>query len=254
MVSLRAADAPVWTTQDYGGERHLFTVETCRAFVILPPQGKRAETIPWVWYAPAIDGNPRACLDWLFRNLLEHGVAIAGVDVGETMANPSARAQFWRFYQEIRTRFPLDANACLLAQSRGGLNQYSFAAAHPLAVRCIVGIYPVLDLRSYPGLAKAAVAYGYDRAEDLAAHLPDLNPINLLAPIARARIPILHLHGDRDTLVPIGPNSAAAAENYRALGGEMTLIIVPGKGHQEVPEFFESTELLDFFLRHARTR
>jgi hypothetical protein len=38
----------------------------------------------------------------------------------------------------------------LLAQSRGGLNHYMFAAAHPEWVQCIAGIFPVADLRSFP--------------------------------------------------------------------------------------------------------
>lgn len=67
--------------------------------------GETQERIPWVWYAPTIDGNPPASANWLFQKLIENGVAIAGIDVGETLCNLSARAQFWQFYQEIVPRF-----------------------------------------------------------------------------------------------------------------------------------------------------
>jgi pimeloyl-ACP methyl ester carboxylesterase len=253
VVLMGAADAPVWGTENYGGNRHILQVEGCRAFVIVPPQVTPDRPIPWVWYAPAIKGYPNSRLHWLFTRLIAGGVAVAGIDLGETYANPEARGRSWAFYQECRTRYSLAEKACLLAQSRGGLNHYVFAAQHPAAVRCIAGIYPVMDFRSYPGLPIAAAAHQIS-PEEFAARLPENNPIDLLRPLAQAGIPILHLHGDRDTLVPRDVNSRVAAERYQALGGDMTLVTVPGKGHQEVAEFFESTALLEFLLRQARTK
>ena len=41
------------------------------------------------------------------------------------------------------------------------------------------------------------------------------------------------------------------AERYKALGGEMELIVVPGKGHQNDPTFFESEPMLQFLLKHG---
>lgn len=252
-ASLRAAEAPVWGGESYGGERHVFEVAGCRAFVVLPTQAKAGAKTPWVWYAPAIKSlpYPNARLGWLFNRLIAAGVAVAGVEVGETYGSPETRAQFWSFYQDARRQFPLAEKVCLLAQSRGGLNHYLFAAEHPAAVRCIAGIYTVMDLQSYPGLAKAAAAYHVSE-DKLSSHLADHNPVDRLAPLARAGIPLFHLHGDRDKLVPLEANSGLAAERYRTLGGEMTLVTVPGKGHEEVKEFFESTVLLDFLLRQAK--
>jgi pimeloyl-ACP methyl ester carboxylesterase len=251
IVSTRGADAPVWSTENFGGDRRVFEVARCRAFVVLPPRAPEGRAIPWVWYAPTIQAYPNARLNWLFTRLIEAGIAVAGIDVGETYANPEARERFWTFYREAKTRFRLAEKVCLLAQSRGGLNHYLFATQHPEAVRCIAGIYPVMDLRSYPGLPKAAAAYHISE-DELAARLSPNNPIDRLDPLARAGIPILHLHGDRDKLVPLAANSAAAGERYRVLGGEMTVVTVTGKGHEEVPEFFESPVLLEFLLRQAR--
>ena len=73
--------------------------------------------------------------------------------------------------------------ACLLARSRGGLMLYNWAAEHPQAVACIAGVYPVCDLRSWPGLEKACGAYGMT-AEQLRKVLRDHNPIDRLAPLA----------------------------------------------------------------------
>jgi predicted esterase len=78
--------------------------------------------------------------------------------------------------------------------------------------------------------------------------LAEHNPIERLEPLAKAKIPILHLHGNADTLVPLERNSAELARRYRRLGGEMELVVIEGKGHQVCPEFFESKRLLEFFL------
>ena len=44
--------------------------------------------------------------------------------------------------------------------------------------------------------------------------------IERLAPLAKAGVPVLHVHGDRDRVVPLDDNSAEFARRYRALGGE----------------------------------
>src|SRR5690606_4716437 len=120
----------------------------------------------------------------------------------------ASREIFAQFHAVVVKRYGLDVKACLLAQSRGGLNHYNFAADHPEAVRCIAGIYPVGDLRSYPTLGRASPAYGMTAVE-LETELAKHNPVERLAPLARAGIPILHVHGDSDKLVPLEQNSQA---------------------------------------------
>ena len=80
----------------------------------------------------------------------------------------------------------------------------------------------------------------------MAAELSLHNPIDLLAPLAKAKVPILHIHGDKDKVVPLETNSAEVAKRYKALGGTMELVVVPGKGHEEVDEFFTSERFAAF--------
>jgi pimeloyl-ACP methyl ester carboxylesterase len=82
-------------------------------------------------------------------------------------------------------------------------------------------------------------------------HVAEHNPIDRLAPLARARVPILHLQGDSDTVVPLERNSRVVAERYRQLGGDVQLIVVPRRGHQVCPEFFHSQALVDFVIAHS---
>src|SRR6185295_12521512 len=96
---------------------------------------------------------------------------------------------------------------------------------NPDKVRFLVGIYPVCDLRSYPGLKNAAGAYGLTPTE-LEKQLPEHNPIDRLEALAKASVPILHIHGDADAVVPLAKNSQVIMDRYSALGGKMKLIVV----------------------------
>lgn len=62
-------------------------------------------------------------------------------------------------------------------------------------------------------------------------------------------MPLFHLHGDHDKVVPLADNSGLLASRYRELGGPIELVVVPGKGHEVVPELWEDPRLAEFFLR-----
>jgi predicted esterase len=117
-------------------------------------------------------------------------------------------------------------------------------------VACIAGIYPVCNLCSYPGLEKACGAYGLT-ADQLGAKLVEHNPIDRLSPLAEAHVPIFHIHGDIDTLVPLLQNSAELARRYQKMGGEISLKVIQGQGHNMWTGWFESQELVDFVISHA---
>jgi len=253
--AMAAEKAPVkqeWKEHAAGGARMELAVAGTTGYLILPEKPASADALPWVWYAPVIRGEfPRIETDWLFTRLLENGIAIAGMDVGESYGNPQGVAQFTQFYRHIVGKYHLASRACLVPQSRGGLMLYNWAEANPEFVKCIGGIYTVTNLASYPGLARASSAYGMSVSE-MQEKLDDYKPIDNLAPLATARVPILHLHGDSDKVVPLEENSLELSRRYRALGGDMQLLVVKGKGHQVDPGFFESQALLDFLVSHSR--
>src|SRR5205085_6155701 len=145
------------------------------------------------------------------------------------------------------------ARHCLLGRSRGGLGVTSWAAEHPDKVAGLVGIYPVFDLRSYPGLAKAAPAYGLT-VKELTSRLTELNPIERVSILAKARIPAFLIHGDEDRVVPLKENSAEFAARYKAQKADdlVKLIIAKGQGHNYWEGFFRSQELVDFAVARAK--
>lgn len=228
------------------GER--FWIGAHAAFAIpaaAPACGQR-----WLLYAPTLPPYPDRHERWLFEQLTAAGVAIAGVDVGESYGSPTGVALFAALCDHLAAR-GWSRTPVLLARSRGGLQQLAFASAHPDRVAAIAGIYPVCDLASYPGLARAAPAFGRTEQE-LAARLARHNPIDRLAAIAAAHISIFVIHGDQDRTVPLEANSGALAERYRALGGPVELEVAAGRGHDGWTGFFRSTRLRDFVVQHAR--
>ena len=229
----------------------VFTVEGQTAFLILPEKTRPRNPIPWVWYAPTLSGLPGEYEKWMFEKFLDNGIAIAGVDVGESYGSPNGTAIYSALYKELVEKRGLAKQACLLARSRGGLMLYNWAAENPASVACIAGIYPVSNLSSYPGLGRACAAYGMTEVQ-LSEKLTEYNPIDRLAPLARAKVPIFHIHGDSDTVVPLDKNSGELKKRYDKLGGEMTLEIVKGQGHNLWPGWFHSQKLVEFVITHTQ--
>jgi hypothetical protein len=216
------------------------------AFVILPKGAGRAnEAIPWVWYAPTLEGLPAKAEEWMFERFLKAGVAIAGIDVGESYGSPNGRMKYDDFYEYLTTSRKFDSKPCLLARSRGGLMLYSWATANPESVSGVAGIYPVCNIASYPGIERACAAYELT-SEQLKADLNQHNPVERLASLAKANVPIFHIHGDQDTVVPLDDNSGLLAQRYRELGGTMELEVVAGQGHNMWDGWFQSEKLVEF--------
>lgn len=230
-----------------------FEIEGHSAFVFLPPEAKRAQPQPWIFYAPTLPAYPDEAERWMHEQFLAAGVAVAGVDAGEAYGSPGSRALFDALYRELMQKRGFAAKACLFGRSRGGLWVSSWAIAHPERVAGIIGIYPVFDFRTYPGITNAAPAYGLTPLE-LQARKDQLNPIARIDVLAKARIPAALIHGDIDKVVPLKENSAEFVRRYKDAGADslVKLIVVEGQGHNFFEGFFHSQALVDFAIDHAR--
>jgi arylsulfatase A-like enzyme len=222
------------------------------AFILTPAAGKRLTPQPWVFYAPTLPPYPDSHEKWMHEQFLAAGVAVAGIDVGEAFGSPRGRRLFDELYRELTERRGFAARPCLLGRSRGGLWVTSWAADHPDQVAGIAGIYPVFDLRTYPGLDRAAPVYGLTPKE-LAARLVEFNPIQRVGVLAMHHVPAFFIHGDADTVVPLKENSAEFAARYRAAGvpDSVTLIVAKGQGHNFWEGFFRCQGLVDFAIERA---
>ena len=228
----------------------VFLVDGHTAFLILPKDRPAGRPTPWVWYAPTLPSLPGTEEKWMFEKFLAAGIAIGGVDAGESYGSPKGCAVFSAFFQELVGKRGMAPQPCLLARSRGGLMLYNWASENPGSVAGIAGIYPVCNLNSYPGMAKACGAYGLT-ADELTGQLARYNPIDRLAPLAKAKVPVFHIHGDVDALVPLKDNSGELAKRYRDLGGPIELQVAPGQGHNMWTGFFQCNDLVQFVIKHA---
>ena len=225
-----------------------FTLDGRDAFVILPDDPK-PET-PWVWYAPTLPGLPAQSEVWMFEKFLAAGIAVAGIDVGESYGSPTGVAAYSTLYEYLTTKRGFGPKPCLLARSRGGLMLYSWAADNPEKVGGVAGIYPVCNIASYPGLDRACGAFGMTAAE-LKANLKKFNPIDRLERLAKAKVPILHLQGDSDKVVPLEANSKILATRYLEFSGPAEVVVIEGQGHNMWDGWFQSQRLTDFAIARA---
>ena len=230
------------------------------AFILTPAKPESNSEMPWVWYAPTLLADceedwisPGARHAWIFKRLLEGGVYVAGVDVGESWGSPTGRVIYDHFHELLVQRYGFSPKPGLLAISRGGMMAYNWAANHPEYTSCIGSIYPLCNLAAFPHLGQIATAYDMS-LEQFRAQMDQHNPVARLRPLAAADVPILHLHGDRDKSVPVESHSAELARRYKALGGQAEVIVIPGKGHEVVPEYWQEPRLIEFFLKHVFRR
>lgn len=226
-------------------------VEGRVAFVIPAKSAEGTSSKPWVWYAPTLPGLPGSEEQWMFRRFLEAGIAIAGIDVGESFGSPAGRKLFSAFHAVMTGSRGYSPKPVLLGRSRGGLMTLAWAAENPDKVGGFAGIYPVCNLASYPGIAKAAGAYGLS-PEALEAQLKTHNPIDRLEALAKARVPLFAIHGDVDATVPLEANSGLVKSRYTELGGAMELVVPAGQGHNMWRGFFECQALVDFVKTQAK--
>ena len=125
---------------------------------------------------------------------------------------------------------------------------------------CIYGDAPVCDLKSWPGgkgVGKgsprdwqlALKVYGFESEQAALAY--EKNPVDSLAALAEHRVPLLHVYGDADEVVPWQENTGIIAQRYRELGGSITLIAKPGIGHHP-HGLDDSSPIVEFIERHSR--
>ncbi len=230
-----------------------FLVNGRPAFILWPPKEKRQTPQPWIMYSPTLPPYPDVHEKWMHEKFIAAGVAVAGIDIGEAYGSPAGQSHFSALYKELTENRGFSSKPCMLGRSRGGLWASSWAISNPEKVAGIAGIYPVFDLTTYPGLDRAATAYGLTPKE-LESALSRHNPIARIDILAKAKVPVFIIHGDSDKVVPLEPNSAALAKQYeQSNAGELVeLVVVPEQGHNLWEGFFRCQELVDFAIRRAK--
>lgn len=237
---------------DYHGfDRYDFITDGCKTIVVAPRE--TAPGTPWIWRAEFFDHRPETDLA-----LLNKGFHLAYIEVGNTFGCPSAMAHWDVLYKTLTEKHAFSKYPVLEGLSRGGLYVYNWAAKHPDCVGSIIGDNPVCDFKSWPGGKGKGPGspedwklllplYGFKNEEEALAYRQ--NPIDELQPLAEAKVPLFHLCGDADEVVPFEENTVILKERYEKLGGSITLLIKKGFKHH--PHGLDDpTPIVEFVLKN----
>jgi pimeloyl-ACP methyl ester carboxylesterase len=230
-------------------EAQAFTFQGYAAKVVFPKQANEARN--WIWRARFWGHEPQ-----LDKALLEKGFHVVYVDVADLFGNAEAVKRWDDFYAFCRKEYQLNPKVVLEGMSRGGLIIYNWAAQNTDKVFSIYADAPVCDIRSWPGglfagrgslsdWDKCLKAYGLDSAS--VRDFKGIPIFNSIA-VAKAKIPVIHVYGESDEVVPFLENTYLLAAEFRKAGGDITLIPKPGVGHH--PHSLSDPQLLvDFIMK-----
>lgn len=218
-------------TNFYGYRCYEFNYNGHDCKIALPK--RTAKGAPWVWRARFWGHEPQFDL-----SMLERGFHVAYSDVAGYFGNFEAVANWDRFYR-LTQILNLNSKPMLEGMSRGGLIVYNWANQNPTKVAAIYADNPVCDFRSWPGGTGrgSGSPRSYDkclkryRLDDVGAKNYKKMPFDRLKGLAENNVPLLHVCGLADDVVPFEENSQILIERYRELNGPVTLIEKPGSGH-----------------------
>lgn len=217
---------PVWDgkkTSFHGFDQYNFPLEGIACRVVIPK--KIADGKPWVWRARFFGHEPQFDIAMLNR-----GYHLVYCDVAGLFGNTEAVSRWNKFYNYLRFEHLFSDRVILEGMSRGGLIIYNWAAKNPGKVAAIYADAPVMDFKSWPKINPTILkVYRFKNEQEAKAYKG--NPVDNLAPLAKAGIPIIHVVGMDDKVVPVSENTQVAERRYKKMGGTFKVIRKKGIGH-----------------------
>lgn len=226
-----------------------FTFKGRDAKIVIPQEQHQSNC--WIWRARFWGHEPQ-----VDKALLDKGFHVVYIDVSNMFGNDEAVELWDEFYSYCTSEYGLNEKVVLEGMSRGGLIVYNWASKNTDKVFCIYADAPVCDIKSWPGGMYDGVgspgawktclkAYNLDT---VSVKTFENIPINNCVSIAKAGIPILHVYGDADKVVPYKENTALLAEKIKGSGGSIELIRKEGVGHH--PHCLKDPKpIVDFILQ-----
>ena len=182
---------------------------------------------------------------------------------GDVAGHPKGNANISAAYDLLTKEYGFAKTCSMSSMSRGTLSLFRWATENPEKVNSIYVDNGVCNVLSWPAgklvpgnksIANGAPdswadfkkKFGY--ATDEEALKTKESPIDLLEPLAKAGVPILMVCGNNDHAVPYEENDAIMEQRYKALGGDIR-VIVEDKGHSHGMN--DPTPVLEFIRANA---
>ncbi|WP_190811497.1 GDSL-type esterase/lipase family protein [Flagellimonas sp. S3867] len=232
-----------------GFDQYDFDIEGLQLKIVQPKKSLKDK--PWVWRARFFGHEPQTDIA-----LLERGYHVVYCEVGAYFGNSEA-VDRWNKCYELMTTAGLNPKPALEGMSRGGLIVYNWTAENLDKVACIYADAPVLDAQSWPGgfgkgkgspndWEQVKIKYGLT-SDTLPADFKGW-PIHKSELFATSGIPLLHVCGDADEVVPVAENTRMFEKEVKEQGGNIKTIYKEGVGHH--PHSLENPKVIvDFILR-----
>lgn len=209
-----------------------FDFQGRNAKLVVPDNPNNAKY--WIWRARFWGHEPQTDLA-----LLKKGFHLAYVDIGGLYGNQEAVNIWNQFYNYLIEKYHLNKKVVLEGMSRGGLIVYNWASVNTDKVACIYADAPVCDIKSWPGglyngtgskkdWERCLEAYGLEENE--VKNFKNI-PTNNSLKVAKAGIPVIHVCGDADMVVPFSENTKLLMKNFETEGSKFKLILKKGVGH-----------------------
>jgi hypothetical protein len=186
-----------WFTPSF--TRYAFDVKGVEGSITVIVPKTPAPGTPWVFRADTVDHD-----DVVALALLGRGFHIVTGPVPYNADGPSLKS--WNAVYDLLTGHGFSKKPVLAGAGGAAGEAYAWAIANPDRVSCIYGENPVLRCT-----------------------MTKSQPLDGLAAVAKAGVPLLHVCGTRDPFY--ASQTLEAEKRYSALGGAMTVIAQQGQGH-----------------------
>jgi hypothetical protein len=180
-------------------DRYEIYIPGMEGFTTIIAPKTAAPGTPWVFRTGFVDRDAK-----VDQALLAHGLHIVTGPVPYNGDGPLLKD--WNAVYKYLTDHGFSRKPVMQAGGGGAGDDFAWAIENPDKVSCIYAHNPVLR-----------------------SHMTTTQPLNNLAPLAKAGVPLIHVCGGLDPWLK--DNTRVAEQRYKELGGQITVIVQEGEGH-----------------------
>ncbi len=172
--------------------------------------------------------------------MFKMGYYRAYIRVSDMFGAPMAIELMKKFHDMLVSEFGLCEKMIVIGLSRGGLYSANYATKYPEDVAVLYLDAPVLSIKNWPlGMGSTArneqecekVHKAFETDDENAILAAKLQPLDNVANLAKADIPIIFVCGGADDIVDMHENTGVFLEEFKSLGGRCELHVKPDCGH-----------------------